>query len=76
MNQFRQINPVPQETRDEVKRIFEEWKENQKKSDARIEAAMDNYEEEDDEYESEDNDENEERYCPACGFPKCSGFCL
>jgi len=71
------MNPVPQETRDEVKRIFEEWKKNQMNNDARIEAAMDNYEEEDDEYESEDNDEDEEEsYCPACGFPNCSGFCL
>jgi hypothetical protein len=46
-------------------------------NDAYFEAAMDNYEEEDDEYESEDNDEDEEDgYCPACGFPNCSGFCL
>jgi hypothetical protein len=46
-------------------------------NDAYFEAAMDNYEEEDDEYESEDNDEDEEEgYCPACGFPNCSGFCL
>ena len=75
MNQFRQTNPVPQETRDEVKRIFEEWQKNQINNDARIEAAMDNYEEEDDEYEAEDESE-EESYCPACGFPNCSGYCL
>jgi hypothetical protein len=38
---------------------------------------MDNYEEENDEYEPEDDDEDEEEaYCPACGFPKCSGYCL
>jgi hypothetical protein len=47
-------------------------------NEAYFEAAMDNYEEEDDEYESEDNeeDEEEEGYCPACGFPNCSGYCL
>ena len=46
-------------------------------NEAYFEAAMDNYEEEDDEYESEDNDEDdEEGYCPACGFPNCSGYCL
>jgi hypothetical protein len=72
---FRQVTAVPQETRDEVKRIFEEWQENQMKSDARIEAAMDDYEEEDDEYEAEDKSE-EECYCPACGYPNCSGYCL
>ena len=46
-------------------------------NEAYFEAAMDNYEEEVDEYESEDDDdEEEEGYCPACGFPNCSGFCL
>ena len=55
---FRQVTAVPQETRDEVKRIFEEWQENQMKSDARIEAAMDDYEEEDDEYEAEDKSDD------------------
>jgi hypothetical protein len=47
-------------------------------NDAYFEAAMDNYEEEDDEYESENDneDDEEEEYCPACGFPNCSGFCL
>jgi hypothetical protein len=44
-------------------------------NEAYFEAAMDNYEEENDEYESED-DEEEEGYCPACGFPNCSGYCL
>lgn len=74
---FRVIGPVPQETRDEVKRIFEQWQENQLKNDAYFEAAMNNYEEENDEYEPEDDDEDEEEaYCPACGFPNCSGYCL
>jgi hypothetical protein len=44
-------------------------------NEAYFEAAMDDYEEENDEYESED-DEEEEGYCPACGFPNCSGYCL
>jgi hypothetical protein len=43
-------------------------------NDAYFEAAMENYEEEYDEYEPEDDEEEE--YCPACGFPNCSGFCL
>jgi hypothetical protein len=47
------------------------------KNDVYIEAAMDKYEEENDEYEPEDDDEDEEEaYCPACGFPNCSGYCL
>jgi hypothetical protein len=46
-------------------------------NDAYFEAAMEDYEEEYDEYEPEDeDDEEEEEYCPACGFPNCSGFCL
>jgi hypothetical protein len=45
-------------------------------NDAYFEAAMDDYEEECDEYEPEDEDDEEEEYCPACGFPNCSGFCL
>ena len=74
---FRVIGPVPQETRDEVQRIFKQWQENQMNNDVYFEAAMDDYEEEDDEYEPEDDDEDEEEaYCPACGFPKCSGYCL
>jgi hypothetical protein len=74
---FRVIGPVPQKTRDEVWRIFREWQENQKMRDLYAETAMDNYEEENDEYEPEDDDEDEEEaYCPACGFPNCSGYCL
>jgi hypothetical protein len=45
-------------------------------NDPYIEAAMENYEEEYDEYEPEDEEDEEEGYCPACGFPNCSGFCL
>ena len=56
---FRVIGPVPQETRDEVQRIFKQWQENQMNNDVYFEAAMDDYEEEEDEYEPEDNDEDE-----------------
>ena len=48
-------------------------------NEAYFEAAMDDYEEGNDEYESEDSDDEEdeeEGYCPACGFPNCSGYCL
>ena len=66
MNTFRQMNPVPQETRDAVKAIFEEWKRNQVDKSPYIDDSID---------ENED-EEQEESYCPACGFPNCSGFCL
>lgn len=67
MNTFRQMNSVPQETRDAVKAIFEEWKKNQVDKSPYIDDNLDEY---------EDDEEEEESYCPACGFPKCSGFCL
>jgi hypothetical protein len=77
MFNVRQVGPVPKETREEVWRIFREWQENQKMRDVYAETAMENYEEENDEYEPEDDDEDEEEaYCPACGFPNCNGFCL
>ena len=77
MFNVRQVGPVPKETREEVWRIFNEWQENQKMRDVYAETAMENYEEENDEYEPEDDDEDEEEaYCPACGFPNCSGYCL
>lgn len=60
------MNPVPQETRDAVKAIFEEWKRNQVDKSPYIDDSID---------ENED-EEQEESYCPACGFPNCSGFCL
>lgn len=66
MNPLRQMNPVPQETRDAVKAIFEEWKRNQVDKSPYIDDSID---------ENED-EEQEESYCPACGFPNCSGFCL
>jgi len=25
---------------------------------------------------TKDEEEEEESYCPACGFPRCNGFCL
>lgn len=70
MNTFRQMNPVPQETRDAVKAIFEEWKKNQVDKSPYIDDNLDEDEEDD------GDEEQEESYCPACGFPNCSGFCL
>lgn len=65
------MNPVPKETREEVWRIFEEWQRNQLNRKVYTEAEL-----EENEYEDEDNENNEEDYCPACGFPNCSGYCL